>query len=128
MIKLPLLLSIFFLSNLGSIALSGETKRITIPNRQELNKILLKAYACSKENTLIACKDLKRLAEPLMDNPYLSTACKDLVWDLLNNSKIAPSNNLKRRDSIEIPARKITSSCRKKPKTSKKKNRNSIQT
>ena len=114
----------------GNTALSSEYKYLNMPGKKELNKILIKAYACSKENTIIACNQVRGLANPLIDHPKLSAVCKDLVWDLLQNAKSAKVNDLKRKNSIDFPARKMINACIKKvnPINRIPPNRNKVET
>ncbi len=123
MTKFSLVFTIFYLFNLGN-SFSMADEYITMPNRNELNQILRKAYACSKLNTINRCQEVRNLADPLMDNPLLSAVCKDVVWELLESAKVAKSNNLSRRDSIERPARKISTECLKKTKAINSPNQN----
>ena len=56
-----------------------------------------------------------------MDHPLLPAICKDVAWSLLEQARVAPTNDYKRRDAIDEPARKITRICAKpaKPKQAK---------
>ncbi len=46
-----------------------------------------------------------------MDHPRLPTACKDAVWELMQEANTATSNSSQRRDSIDSPARRLTVVC-----------------
>ena len=45
-----------------------------------------------------------------MDHPLLPAICKDMAWSL-EQARVAPTNDYKRRDAIDEPARKMTQSC-----------------
>ena len=81
------------------------------PSRESLRELQLKAYGCSRENSSRLCTATRDLANPLMDHPRLSAACKDTVWELLQVATVVSSNNYKRRDSIDSPARRLTVVC-----------------
>ena len=52
-----------------------------------------------------------------MDHPLLPAICKDVAWSLLEQARVAPTNDYKRRDAIDEPARKMTRVCAKPTKT-----------
>ncbi len=115
--RFSLLFGIPYLFLIGSLVSANQSDEyITMPTRDELNEIVLKAYECSSTNKVKSCGELRNLADPLMDNPLLSAVCKDLVWELLQSAKKSKINSLERRDSIDIPARKISNACLKKTK------------
>ncbi|MEJ6585862.1 MAG: hypothetical protein QNL52_08400, partial [Synechococcus sp. ChBW.bin.23] len=69
-----------------------------------------------------SCTRTREIANPLMDHPRLPAACKDTVWELLQEAKSATSNSFQRRDSIDSPARRLTVVCADPAKPSKPKN------
>lgn len=91
--------------------LEAKPAYVPLPTREALREIELQAYACSRENTNAPCERTRSLSNPLMDHPRLSAACKDTVWELLEVATVVPSNNYKRRDSIDRPARRLTVVC-----------------
>jgi len=86
-------------------------KYIPFPTKSELRSLQLLAYTCSRENTADICTSTREIANPLMDHPLLPTACKDAVWELLQEAKPATTNSSQRRDSIDNPARRLTVVC-----------------
>ena len=91
--------------------LQAQPVYVPLPTRDALREIELQAYACSRENASEPCERTKTLSNPLMDHPRLSAACKDTVWELLQVATVVASNNYKRRDSIDSPARRLTVVC-----------------
>jgi hypothetical protein len=57
-----------------------------------------------------------------MDHPRLPAACKDTVWELMQEAKPATTNSSQRRDSIDSPARRLTVVCADPEKPSKPSN------
>ena len=93
----------------------------TWPSKDQLRAVQSAAFDCSRENTKETCDRARSLADPLMDHPLLPGVCKDVVWNLLEQARVAPSNDYKRRDAIDEPARRITRICAKPSKQKKPK-------
>ena len=76
------------------------------------------AYSCSRTNDQDSCSKTRSLADPLMDHPRLSAACKDTVWELVQASQVVTTNSFQHSDIIDRPARQLTLVCSKpkKPK------------
>ena len=93
----------------------------TWPSKQQLRAVQNAAFDCSRENSAETCVRARSLADPLMDHPLLPAICKDVAWSLLEQARVAPTNDYKRRDAIDEPARKMTRVCAKptKPKQAK---------
>ena len=105
---LPSLMSVLMAVPAG---LQAQPVYVPLPTRDALREIELQAYACSRENASEPCERTKTLSNPLMDHPRLSAACKDTVWELLQVATVVASNNYKRRDSIDSPARRLPVVC-----------------
>ena len=112
----PLLLG---LAILAPYAVRAQLKYVPFPTKSELRSLQLLAYACSRENTVDTCTRTSEIANPLMDHPRLPAACKDTLWELLQEAKPATTNSYKRRDSIDSPARRLTVVCADPEKPSK---------
>ena len=84
---------------------------VPYPTREELRELQLLAYSCSRANDQDSCSKTRSLADPLMDHPRLSAACKDTVWELVQASQVGTTNSFQRRDSIDRPARRLTLVC-----------------
>jgi hypothetical protein len=115
----PLLLG---LAILAPCAVRAQLKYVPFPNKSELRSLQLLAYACSRENTVDTCTRSRELANPLMDHPRLPAACKDTVWELMQEAKPATTNSSQRRDSIDSPARRLTVVCADPAKPNKPNN------
>ena len=93
----------------------------TWPSKDQLRAVQSAAFDCSRENSKETCDRARSLADPLMDHPLLPGVCKDVAWSLLEQARVAPTNDYKRRDAIDEPARRITRICAKpaEPKKAK---------
>ena len=118
---LPVRLSPFLLglTILAPCAVRAQLKYVPFPTKSELRSLQLLAYACSRENTVDTCTRTSEIANPLMDHPRLPAACKDTLWELLQEAKPATTNSYQRRDSIDSPARRLTVVCADPEKPSK---------
>ena len=81
------------------------------PSREQLRNIEQAAYACSRDNTTEACARVRQLADPLMDSQRLPGLCKDVLWALMDEAKVASTNDFRRKDSITSTARRIPRVC-----------------
>ena len=93
----------------------------TWPSKDQLRAVQRAAFDCSRENSKETCDRARSLADPLMDHPLLPGVCKDVAWSLLEQARVAPTNDYKRRDAIDEPARRITRICAKPAKPNKAK-------
>lgn len=113
---------ILLLLSCGSPAIAAEPYE-PWPSKDQLRGIEQAAYACSRDNTTEACTRVRQLADPLMDSQRLPGLCKDVLWTLMDESKVATSNDYRRKDSITNTARRIPKVCaepikkKKKPKS-----------
>ena len=81
------------------------------PSKDQLRSIEQAAYACSRENSAEACEGLRQLADPLMDHSRLPGLCKDVLWSLMDEAKVANTNDFRRQDAITNTARRIPRVC-----------------
>lgn len=107
----PALQLLIGLSLTAPAGLQAKPVYVPFPTREALREIQLQAYACSRENTAEFCDRTVNLSDPLMDHPRLPAACKDTLWELLQNAKVVTTNSFQRRDAIDRPARRITVVC-----------------
>ena len=63
------------------------------------------------------------MSDPLMDHPSLPGNCKDVVWAVLEESRVALSNNVQRRDAIDAAAKQLTTKCSKPVKRTQSKSK-----
>ena len=80
-------------------------------SKVQLRSIEQAAYACSRDNSAKACARVRQLADPLMDHPSLPGLCKDVLWSLMDEAKVANTNNFRRQDAITNTARRIPRVC-----------------
>ena len=81
------------------------------PNQELLRRLEQAAYACSRDNSTETCARVRQLADPLMDHSRLTGLCKDVLWSLMDEAKVANTNNFRRKDSIIATARRIPRVC-----------------
>ncbi len=81
------------------------------PTKDQLRSIEQAAYACSRDNSTQACRVVRQLADPLMDHSRLPGLCKDVLWTLMDQAKVANTNDFRRKDSITTTARRIPKVC-----------------
>ena len=83
------------------------------PSKDQLRSIEHAAYACSRDNSTEACARVRELADPLMDHSRLPGLCKDVLWSLMDEAKVANTNDFRRQDAINNTARRIPRVCAK---------------
>ena len=81
------------------------------PSKDQLRSIEQAAYACSRDNATEACTRVHQLADPLMDHSRLPGLCKDVLWSLMDEAKVANTNDFRRKDAITNTARRIRRVC-----------------
>ena len=81
------------------------------PSNDQLRGIEQAGYACSRDNSTEACARVRQLADPLMDHSRLPGFCKDVLWSLMDEAKVANTNDFRRKDSITTTARRIPKVC-----------------
>ena len=81
------------------------------PTKEQLRKIQLQAYSCSRDNSEASCRSSRNLADAWMDHPRLPGICKDVLWEIIETSTVAAKNDYKRRDQIDQPAKRLTTLC-----------------
>ena len=81
------------------------------PTKEQLRKLQINAFTCSRENTEQPCAATRSQADALMDHPRLPGLCKDVLWELVETAEVAPKNDYKRRDAIDIPAKRLGRIC-----------------
>ena len=81
------------------------------PSKGQLRSIEQAAYACSRDNSTEACARVLQLADPLMDHSRLPGLCKDVLWSLMDEAKVANTNDFRRKDAVTNTARRIQRVC-----------------
>ncbi len=82
------------------------------PPATTFREVQLTAFSCGRDNTQADCDKARRLADPLLDHPRLSTACKDALWSVRQLSVVTPQNSPERRDPIDKASRDVAAYCR----------------
>ena len=81
------------------------------PSQEQLRRLEQAAYVCSRYNSTEACARVRQLANPLMDHSRLPGLCKDVLWSLMDEAKVANTNDFRRQDAINNTARRIPRVC-----------------
>ena len=82
------------------------------PPATTFREVQLTAFTCGRDNIQADCDKARRLADPLLDHPRLSTACKDALWSVRQLSVVTPQNSPERRDPIDKASRDVAAYCR----------------
>ena len=90
------------------------------PSQGVLKTLQKEAFLCSLNNSPDQCERARQRADELMDHPRLPAICKDVLWSLVKESRVAATNSFQRRDAIDQPARRLIKVCSKPVKPSKK--------
>ena len=117
--KFPVLIRIFMVLSMAAPSMAAEPYAAW-PSKDQLRDIEQAAYACSRDNSTDACARVRQLADPLMDYSRLPERCKDVLWMLMDEAKVANNNDFKRKDTITNTARRIPRLCAE-PVTKKQK-------
>ena len=95
------------------LPIRANTKELPYPTLDELREIQLAALDCGRENQSSFCDKARRMADPLMDNPKLAASCKDAVWSILQQAKVASQNSYERRDQLNKSSSELLVFCKK---------------
>ena len=90
------------------------------PSHDVLKTLQKEAFLCSLNNSPDQCERARQRADELMDHPRLPAICKDVLWRLVKESRVAATNSFQRRDAIDKPARRLIGVCSEPVKPSKK--------
>jgi hypothetical protein len=82
------------------------------PPETSFREVQLRTLTCGRDNTAASCDQARRLADPLLDHPRLSTSCKDALWSVRQRAVVAPLNSPERRDPIDKASRDVIAYCR----------------
>ncbi len=95
------------------LPLQANTKELPYPTLDELREIQLATLDCGRENQSSFCDRARSMADPLMDNPKLAASCKDAVWSILQQAKVATQNSYERRDQLNKASSELLVFCKK---------------
>ena len=91
------------------------------PSQDTFSTLQKEAFLCSLNNSPDPCDRTRKHADELMDHPRLPAICKDVLWSLVGEARVAATNSFRRRDAIDQPARRLTRVCSEPVKPTKKK-------
>ena len=91
------------------------------PSQDTFITLQKEAFLCSLNNSTDPCDSTRKRADELMDHPRLPAICKDVLWSLVGEARVAATNSFRRRDAIDQPARRLTRVCSEPVKPTKKK-------
>ena len=115
----PVLIRIFMVLSMTAPSMAADPY-VAWPSKEQLRGIEQAAYSCSRDNSTEACTRVRQLADPLMDHSRLPERCKDVLWILMDEAKVANNNDFRRKDTITNTARRIPRFCAE-PVTKKEK-------
>ena len=81
------------------------------PSQNTLSTLQKEAFLCSLNNKRDLCDRSRKRADELMDHPRLPAICKDVLWNLVGEARVAATNSFRRRDAIDQPARRLMRVC-----------------
>ena len=110
LMNFPVLIRIFMVLSMTAPSMAADPY-VAWPSKEQLRGIEQAAYACSRDNSTEACTRVRQLADPLMDHSRLPGLCKDVLWTLMDQAKVANTNDFRRKDSITTTARRIPKVC-----------------
>ena len=91
------------------------------PSQDTFRALQKEAFLCSLNNSPDQCDPARQRADELLDHPRLPAICKDVLWSLVGEARVAATNSFRRRDAIDQPARRLTRVCSEPVKPTKKK-------
>ena len=91
---------------------AGRLNPAVFPPSQLFREIQLETMACGRENSAAACDKARALADPLMDHPLLSAACKDTAWSIRERAVVATKNSYARREALNSNASELVARCK----------------
>ena len=106
----PALIRIFMVLSMTAPSMAAEPY-VAWPSKEQLRGVEQAAYACSRDNSTEACTRVRQLADPLMDHSRLPGLCKDVLWSLMDEAKVANTNDFRREDTITTTASRIPRVC-----------------
>jgi hypothetical protein len=86
------------------------------PTQQELRRLQLLTFDCARDNLPVPCEQARKTADPLLDHPRLPGSCKDSLWQIRQQAKVAPSNSFQRREQLDQIAVDMMNFCKANPR------------
>ena len=104
-----------------AVPLPAASTYVPWPSQDTFSTLQKEAFLCSLNNSTDPCDRTRKRADDLMDHPRLPAICKDVLWSLVGEARVAATNSFRRRDAIDQPARRLTRVCSEPVKPTKKK-------
>ena len=104
-----------------AVPLPAASTYVLWPSQDTFSTLQKEAFLCSLNNSTDPCDRTRKRADELMDHPRLPAICKDVLWSLVGEARVAATNSFRRRDAIDQPARRLTRVCSEPVKPTKKK-------
>jgi len=92
---------------------ANPAKEPPYPTQDDLRAIQLATLDCGRENNATFCDKARTSADPLMDHPKLSAGCKDSLWAIVQNAKVANTNTYERREELNKAATELMQFCKR---------------
>jgi hypothetical protein len=113
--------TLLLLALVATLPLPAASTYVPWPSQDTLSNLQKEAFLCSLNNSPDLCDRSRKLADELMDHPRLPPICKDVLWSLVGEARVAATNSFRRRDAIDQPARGLMRVCSEPVKPTKKK-------
>ncbi|WP_157665485.1 hypothetical protein [Cyanobium sp. NIES-981] len=93
-------------------AASARSQDPPYPSQELLRQLQLDTIGCGRENRADLCDKARAAADPLLDHPRLSANCKDALWQIGLEARVAAQNSFQRRESLTAVAADVVAFCR----------------
>jgi hypothetical protein len=84
----------------------------TFPPRDTFRTLQLAAQTCGRDNDTASCDQARGGADALLDHPRLPARCKDTLWEISQRARVAPRNDLARREALNRSGDDLMAFCR----------------
>jgi hypothetical protein len=113
--------TLLLLALVATLPLPAASTYVPWPSQNTLSTLQKEAFLCSLNNSPDLCDRSRKRANELMDHPHLPAICKDVLWSLVGEARVAATNRFRRRAAIDQPARRLMRMCNEPVKPTKKK-------
>ncbi|MEB3266737.1 MAG: hypothetical protein VKN13_09010 [Cyanobacteriota bacterium] len=87
------------------------------PSRDSFRALQLAAQDCGRDNDPASCDRARTGADTLLDHPRLPARCKDTLWEISQQARVAPRNDLARREALNRSGADLLAFCRQQVRT-----------
>ncbi|MFN7228782.1 MAG: hypothetical protein ACK5UG_06990 [Synechococcaceae cyanobacterium] len=103
----------------GLTPLARANPAADFPPRDTFRALQLAAQNCGRDNDATSCDRARSGADSLLDHPRLPARCKDTLWDISQRARVAPLNDLARREALNRSGDDLMAFCRQQLRTPK---------